>query len=126
MAAYIYSTPEIEEEFAKSLPEWIQVEEVKDKKYQKFLETQVDQGEASAIALGVEKEDSLLILDDLRARKLANRLKLKFTGSLGVINKAKEKRVIQKIEPWIDKLKETDFRIADKVIDHLLKSNNEL
>lgn len=121
----IHITPEIAEEFGASLPEWGQIEEVRDKKYQKFLETQVDQGEVSVIALSVEKENSLLILDDLRARKLANQLELEFTGSLGIINKAKEKGIIQKIKPLTDKLKRTDFRIADRVINYLLKRNNE-
>lgn len=121
----IYTTPEIAEEFVKPLPTWIQIDEVKDKKYQKFLETQVDQGEASVIALSIEKDNSLLILDDLRARKLAKQLKLKITGSLGVISKAKEKGIVTKVKPLIEKLRETDFRISDKVIGHLLKRNNE-
>ena len=54
-----------------------------------------------------------------------NKIITKYTGSLGVINKAKEIGVIDKIRPLIDKLIKTDFRISDKVIDDLLKRNNE-
>lgn len=121
----VITTPEVLGEFGKPLPGWIITEPVKDKKYQRFMEAQLDLGESSVIALAVEKGDVTLILDDLRARKLSRRLGLKYTGSLGVINKAKEIGVIDKIRPLIDKLIKTDFRISDKVIDDLLKRNNE-
>jgi predicted nucleic acid-binding protein len=73
---------------------------VSDKKYQNFLETQVDYGEASAIALATEYDDVLLLLDDLKARKLATRLKFKITGTLGVIHKAKQMSIIDKVKPF--------------------------
>ena len=83
-------TPEISHEFGKPLPRWIKTIKVKDKKYQELINTQLDLGESSAIAFAIENEDPLLILDDLKARKLAKRIGLNFTGTLGVINKAKE------------------------------------
>lgn len=72
-------TPEIAQEFGSPLPIWIEIKEVLDKRYQFLLETQADKGEASAIALALELNNPLLLLDDLKARKLANQLKLKFT-----------------------------------------------
>lgn len=122
----ISTTPEIAEEFSEQLPKWIKIKSVKDKKYQEFLETQVDSGEASAIALAKEMEEPLLLLDDLKARKLANKLNLKFTGTLGVINKAKQIGVINKVKPIIDKLLSTNFRISENIINELLKMNNEI
>ncbi len=83
-------TPEVAAEFSEEVPDWIAIESVKDKKYQEFLTTQVDLGEASAIALAMEMESPLLLLDDLKARKLASKLNLKFTGTLGIIHKAKK------------------------------------
>lgn len=121
----IYTTPEITAEYGKPLPAWIKIESVKDKKYQKFIETQLDSGESSAIALAAEKKDSLLIIDDLKARKFAKRLGLRYSGTLGIINKAKEIGIIDRIGPLLDELKTTDFRIAESVIDKLLKRNNE-
>ena len=85
----LLTTPEIAEEYGDKLPDWIKIQPVTDKKYQDFLETQVDIGEASAIALASEFQDVLLLLDDLKARKLASRLKFKITGTLGVIQRAK-------------------------------------
>jgi len=121
----IITTKEIVEEFQEPLPSWINVVEVKDKKYQKSIETQIDIGEASAIALAQETENPLLLLDDLKARKLAKKLNLKFTGTLGVIHKAKQMGVIKEVKPMIDKLLETNFRISKDVVSELLKLNNE-
>jgi predicted nucleic acid-binding protein len=121
----LITTPEIAEEFGEILPDWIKIQEVSDKKYQNFLETQVDCGEASAIALATEYDDVLLLLDDLKARKLATRLKFKITGTLGVIHKAKQMLIIDKVKPLIDKLLLTDFRVAENVIEEILKLNNE-
>ena len=121
----IITTPEVVEEFIEQLPDRIKVVSIKDKKYQEYLETQVDIGEASTIALAKEMNKPLLLLDDLKARKLANKLNLKFTGTLGVINKAKQLGVINKVKPVIDKLLATDFRISKNIINELLKINNE-
>lgn len=122
----ITTTPEIAQEFLDELPDWIIIECVKDKKYQDFLETQIDMGEASAIALAKEMESPLLLLDDLKARKLAAKLDLKFTGVLGVIHKAKQIGVIEKVKPLIDKLQATNFRISANIVEELLKRNDEI
>ncbi len=122
----LLTTPEIAQEFNEPLPDWIKVVSVSDKKYQTFLHTQVDFGEASAIALASEYEDVLLLLDDLKARKLATQLKFKITGTLGIIHKAKQLGIIEKVKPLIDKLLLTDFRIAENIVEEILKINNEL
>jgi predicted nucleic acid-binding protein len=119
-------TPEVQAEFQEQLPNWIKIESVLDKKYQEFIETQVDWGEASTIALAKEIENTLLLLDDLKARKLAGKLNLKFTGTLGVINKARQLGIVHKIKPLIDKLLLTDFRISENIVNELLRLNNEL
>ena len=121
----LITTPEIAQEFGENLPKWIIIQAVKDKKYQEFLETQVDLGEASAIALAKELDDVLLLLDDLKARKLASRLNLKYTGALGIITKAKQLLIIEAVKPLINKLIATNFRISKKIIDEILKINNE-
>ncbi|PPT10723.1 hypothetical protein CKA32_000719 [Geitlerinema sp. FC II] len=121
----VYITPEIEREFGEDLPSWISVETVQDKAYQKSLETVLDVGEASAIALATEKRDSLVILDDLKARKLAQKLKLVLTGTLGVVSKAKKRGYCEKIKPIIQKIEKSNFRISPQVISDLLSRYGE-
>jgi predicted nucleic acid-binding protein len=38
----LITTPEIAEEFGEKLPHWIKIQPVSDKKYQNFLQTQID------------------------------------------------------------------------------------
>ena len=121
----VITTPQIAAEFNETLPSWIKIISVKDQKYLDFLSTQVDIGEASAIALAKELENPLVILDELKGRRLAKKLGLKVTGSLGVIHKAKELGVISAVKPILDKIGETNFRISDKILAELLLLNNE-
>nr|WKN39433.1 DUF3368 domain-containing protein [Tunicatimonas sp. TK19036] len=121
----IIITPEILNEFGKDLPDWIVVERPKDHSIQQVLEQTLDVGEASAIALAFQFPNATLIIDDLKARKVGKGLKLKFTGTLGVIVKAKEKGVIKSIKPIIKKLTQTDFRISENVIKEILKRSGE-
>ncbi|MCB0641865.1 MAG: hypothetical protein KDC44_09510, partial [Phaeodactylibacter sp.] len=64
-------TPEVESEVGESLPDWIIVEEVADKRIVSILELELDRGESSAIGLAIEKENSLLIIDEKKGRGVA-------------------------------------------------------
>ena len=107
----IFTTPEISEEYGEALPEWIKIISVKDKYRQQLLEMQLGKGESSAIALSLEIPDSIIILDDYKARKTAEALNLKFIGTIGLIIKAKLTGVIPSVKPLLQKIKQTDFRL---------------
>ena len=85
----------------------------------------VDKGEASAIALALENNNSTLILDDWKARKVAERLDLSVTGTLGVIIKARKTGIIPSIKPFLDKIRNTNFRISRELEQLALKEANE-
>ena len=122
----IITTPEVASEFGNPLPLWIGVKESTDKKYQKVLETSIDAGEASAIALSLDYREPLLLLDDLKARKMAKKLGLVFTGTLGVLVKARKSGLIEELKPVINLIRETDFRLSDAIIDEILKEVGEI
>jgi predicted nucleic acid-binding protein len=84
-------TPEIAFEFGKALPPWIEVHTPRNITFQKILEASLDKGEASALALALEQEDCLIIIDDLKGRKFAIQFGLKITGTLGILVEAKRK-----------------------------------
>ncbi len=111
----IVTTVEIAAEYGEALPDWVIIEKVNDQYRQKILEIQVDKGEASAIALALETSDSTIIIDDYRARKLVEKLGIHYTGTIGVIIKAKLKGIILSIKPLISKIRQTDFRITDEI-----------
>src|SRR5689334_1827613 len=95
----ITTTPEIVTEYGEPLPGWVKIATVKDKYKQQLLEMQIDKGESSAIALAMETPNSTIILDDIKARKIAEQLGLTYTGTIGVIIKAKLNGIISSIKP---------------------------
>lgn len=119
------TTIDIANEFGEPLPEWVEIISVKDPLKQQLLEMQIDKGEASAIALALEISDSTLIIDDYKARKIAEHLKLSYTGTLGVIIKAQLNGIIPSIRPLIDKIKDTDFRLSPEIELIALKEAKE-
>ena len=60
----IITTSEVAEEFGQPLPSWFQIQQPKDKNYQLLIGSLIDKGEACAIALALESDNSLLIIDD--------------------------------------------------------------
>jgi predicted nucleic acid-binding protein len=93
-----------------------------DKNYLRILNTSVDFGEASTIALALQmQEDNVMILDDLKARKLAKQLQLKFTGLLGILLKAKRQHIISSVADIITRLKKTNFRFSEKLEDEVIR-----
>lgn len=121
----IITTQDIADEFGEILPEWILIENAKDKYHQRILELQIDRGESSAIALALEIQDSTLILDDFKARKVAENLGLRFTGTIGILIKSKLNGLVPSIKPFLEKIKETNFRISQEIELQALKEAGE-
>lgn len=121
----ILITKTIQKEFGKKLPKWINIAGIHDIERQKILELQVDEGEASAITLALEYPDSTLILDDLKARKVAERLGINYTGTIGVIIKAKRGGIIPSVKNILNKIKKTNFRISEDIEKAAIRAANE-
>lgn len=95
MYGKVITTAEVVDEFGESLPEWIEIRIASDAYRQRILELQIDKGEASTIALAIELTDSVVILDDYKARKIAESLGIPIIGTIGVIISAKKLGVIE-------------------------------
>ena len=121
----VITTSVVAGEFGKPLPEWIIVKEAKDLYRQEALELEIDKGEASAIALSFEFPGSLLILDDAKARRVAIRLHLLFTGSLGIILKAKQAGIIPSVQSIMKIIQATNFRFSEKIFLQILADAGE-
>ena len=121
----ILTTTDIANEYGETLPVWVEIVNAKDKLRQQLLEMQIDKGESSAIALALETPDCTIILDDFKARKIANQLGLNFTGTIGVIIRAKLSGIIPSIKPLLEKIKQTDFRLSVEIELQALKEAKE-
>ena len=123
---HVIITEEVYAEFGEPLPEWIEVRQASNKTYQQLLESTLDKGEASAIALAIELENVLLVIDDLKGRKEAERLGIKITGTLGILFRAKQSGSLTALKPYLEELQASDFRIATEVVEKLLRESGEV
>jgi len=115
----------VSKEFNNPLPDFINIQDPKDNNYQKILESFLDKGEASAIALALEIKDCLLIIDELKGRREAKNLGISYTGIMGILIIAKEKNIINSVSAIIDDIQKTDFRLSQKLIEETKRRSGE-
>lgn len=82
-------------------------------------------GEFEAMALYKKLDADKLLVDDKRARKLAQLNGMNIIGSLGVLLIAKEKGLIEKIKPYVDIIRESDIYVKEELIDYALELAGE-
>jgi uncharacterized protein len=82
-------------------------------------------GEAEVIGLGIENPGSLLILDDQLGRQIARFHRLTFTGTLGVLIKAKQLGHITTMRPLIEQLQRSGMWLSKSVIADVLRLAGE-
>lgn len=75
------------------------------------LVTHLGEGEKEVLALGLERPGSLLLLDDRNARRHADALGLKVSGTLGVLLLAKKRGNLDAVRPVLDRLDAVGFRL---------------
>ncbi|MBI5471603.1 MAG: DUF3368 domain-containing protein [Ignavibacteriae bacterium] len=123
--AQILITETIAAEFGSPLPDWFQIRKPSDATHQEILQTSLDAGEASAIALALDLRDCLLITDDWKARRLATKLGIRITGTVGVLLDAKRFGHIREIKPLLELMKRAKFRMSDELIAKTLRLAGE-
>jgi predicted nucleic acid-binding protein len=118
-------TPEVANEFAEPLPEWIDIQSASPENISLFENYNLGTGEITSLALAVELKDSTIILDDDKAKKIAKSHNLDVTGSLGIIVKAKEKNIIPSVKDVLLKIKATNFHLSSSLEELILKIAGE-
>ena len=115
----IYAPPEVAREFGSPLP-WLEVVDLVDPERVVFLSVSVDPGEAEAIALARER-GLKIILDDLRARRLAHRFGLEVIGTVGVLVRARHEGVVEALRPLLDQMEGFGFRMSPDLKEGALR-----
>lgn len=119
----VFAPPAVNQEFG-TLPEWMTVRKPADVGMVAALRLVVDPGESEAIALAYEK-GLRIILDDRKAREVAQRLGIPVTGTVGLLLKAKQEGLIAAIRPLLDALDAHKFRIGDALRAEALRLAGE-
>lgn len=107
------------------LPKWIKVDDNYSISTFKSLIPRLDIGEASSIALALEKKNSLLIIDERKGRNAAKDLGLKITGITGIIIRSKNEGLISSGKEKLDELISIGFRLSTKIYNLALEKMGE-
>lgn len=99
---------------------WLRVVPVTNQNLVSLLKTEIDRGEAESIALALETQASLILLDDSDAREKARLYHLKITGILGLLIRAKRSGKLISLSTTLDALRDTGFWLNAKLVDRLL------
>ena len=82
-------------------------------------------GETAVLALAVAATDAIVILDDALARRQAETLGLRLTGTLGILLDAKRAGLIRAVAPLADDLQRLGFRLSGATRQAVLGSAGE-
>ena len=106
--------------------DWIERCSVTNRQLVIALLQDLDPGEAEAIALAVEVNADLLIMDERLGRRTAHHFGLNVVGVVGILIEAKRRGVIQEIKPYLDQLRDVaGFRISDILYRRVLEEQQE-
>ncbi len=81
----------------------------------------LDTGESAAINLALELGAGALLIDELRGRKAATERNLVVTGTLGVLELAAAKGMVELADAF-DRLAKTDFWVSKDLLETRLKA----
>lgn len=89
------------------------------------LAADLGRGEAGVLALALELEDPVVILDDGVGRRAAELLGIRLTGTLGLLLDAKKRGLIAAVSPVLDELARLRFRVSPATRAAVLKLAGE-
>lgn len=69
-------------------------------------------GETQVLMLALESPGALVVLDDARARRVAEMRRIPLTGTLGLLLDAKRVGLIPSVKPCLERLQTLGFRLA--------------
>jgi predicted nucleic acid-binding protein len=84
----------------------------------------LDPGEHDAILLALHLRADLVLMDEREGVEEARRLGLTVTGTLGVLDRAAERGLIE-LAPAIACLRQTNFRVDPALLDRLLAADGK-
>jgi len=86
----------------------------------------MDYGESESVVLYKELNANFLLVDDKKARNIAENLGVNCIGTLGVLSVAKNKGLINELRPKFKTLIENNRHYSIKLLNNLLERDNEL
>lgn len=100
---------------------WIGIQSISSEQQVNLLLPKLDRGEAEVIALALERQAQLVLIDELTARKVAESLNLNISGSVGILIRAKQVGEIVAVKPLLDAMTNQGIYFSQRFIDAVLR-----
>lgn len=100
--------------------------QVRDRARVERLRNYLGWGESEAIVLAGEIDSDFLLLDDARARRIAESEGCRVVGLLGLLIRAKELAIVDYVKPVLDEMVGAGFFIHDDLYRLVLRRAGEL
>ena len=82
-------------------------------------------GEIEAMALYKQLSADVLLIDDHRARLVAEHNQIQCIGALGLLLVAKQRRTVSAIAPYVHRLRQSSIFYGDDLLNKVLKLAGE-
>lgn len=108
-----------------ALPHLI-VRQPSDRQRVRQLQVELDLGEAEALALAEEIDADAVLIDEAAGRDVAARMGLPVLGTLGILLRAKQRGMCQRLRPLLDELQgRLHFYISPALREDILRQVGE-
>ncbi len=105
---------------------WIQRRAVQDRDTVQLLSTELDAGEAEAIALARQEQADVVLLDEKEARRVARRLGMRVLRTVGLLIWARKQGLIPNLREALQVLQEQGgFRLSREIYRAALREVGE-
>jgi len=91
-----------------------------------LLATLLDQGEGAVIELARELNPQFVLIDELKARKIARKIYgLEVIGSARILVEAKREGLINNVSKELKAMREAGYRLSDAIVEAALRQAEE-
>lgn len=103
---------------------WLKVKSVQE--IPESIPLELDAGEREAISLALREQKTRVVLDEKKARKVAQALNLNAIGTLGILILGKQNQVMPKVKPLLDAtIAEAQYWVNESLYDNVLQAVSE-
>lgn len=103
---------------------FLKISSVQNKKALQLLQavSGLDDGESEAIILADELKASVLVMDERKGRKVAQKMGIKITGTVGILIQAYDEKKISAndVKSYLTQLKNNNIRLSESLIQQAL------